>query len=419
MEAPQRHGYLSIEDPSNVNNNSESKKVRFPMTNGILRLVVSLFYGMVPRTFLRRRWKAYFKCLPLCVAIYQWLAVGGYVYCTTRFWMGRNEPSSRNNTVQNQSVVQHFKLPKIPVETLLILLGLVISGAVTVTLFVVYFYKEDNNFMDESEVELELLTKVASDIDLLERQNIIDGVKLDKNNCLLTIVLLVVGLALVLFALISNLVTGTLFDFHGIRDFLATAPMGSRLIYYTSVTGMFWGFGCTVCACCIFHLMCRKIVIFLHQIKIVLSEKDATRKQFFKYHEVLLQYTEMMISKFKYWFAAHNVMFVFLVAAIIYGWITSFRRLNFEHTFIINQVADTLLICYQFSFPFISASLVTVEFKQFYITLARKNRYDDIPELPFFSQQFGFSVFGFIVTPNIAIVVFSSSLVGVLKMLSA
>ena len=418
MKTP-RYGTISIEDASEVNNNSESENVRLPMTAGILRIVVSLFYGMVPRTLSRSRWKTYLRCLPLCVAIYQWLAVAGYVYCTCRFWMGKIEPSSRNNTVQNKSVVQHFKLPKIPVETLLILLGLVISGAVTVTLFVAYFYKEVNHFMDESEVELELLTKVASGIDFIEREEVVNGVKLDRNNWLLTIALLVLGLALVLFALISNLVTGTLFDFHGIRDFLATASMANKLIYYTSVSGMFWGFGCTVCACCIFHLMCRKLVIFLHQIKIVLSEADATRKQFFKYHEVLLQYTETMIAKFKYWFAVHNLMFVFLVAAIIYGWITSLRRLNFKHHFIINQVADTLLICYQFSFPFISASLVTVEFKQFYIALARENRYDNVPELPFFSQQFGFNVFGFIVTPNVAIFAFSSSLIGVLKLLSA
>eukprot|EP00112_Aurelia_sp_Birch-Aquarium-sp1_P005209 Seg159.20 transcript_id=Seg159.20/GoldUCD/mRNA.D3Y31 product="hypothetical protein" protein_id=Seg159.20/GoldUCD/D3Y31 len=308
-----------------------------------------------------------------------------------------------------------------PLETKLLLLGLVISGAITVTMAIYYFYSKDNNFLGRRRGDFHLIPKINIEADEAEDgEGSIDEVtSLSDKEWLMVNLLFLLGITNVLFILGADFGTDTMFDFYGIRAFLDHTTLSNRAVYSIAVAMLFWGFGGTVCACCIFHIMSRRLVASVTRIQSLTLSSGGNRKDFLKHHQRLIAYTEAMINKFKYWFAIHNAMFVFLVAAMLFEWFTFMKHYKLSKINILAQVACTILICYKFAFPFISASRVTVAFSDFYMNVFRSNKFDDIPELLILENHFGFTLFGWRVTTSNALVVFLSSLLGILKLASA
>ena len=389
-------------------------------TDKIVKFFVCVFYGIIPCLFTDRKTKWYSFFLPLLFIMLHWYSVIGYIYCAEMFWInskGSSAGSYQNATTNTTKARNIATLPEIPLETLLLLLGLALSGAITVTMAAIYFYAKRNNFSGNKKREFNLIPKINTNTsdDGDEMQQIYD---LPEREWLAANILLILGLLNVVFVLATDFATDTLFDFHGIRAFLKTATPSNQAIYIMAVTVLFWGFGGTVCACCIFHIMSRNIIMFINRVEQSVIETPMCRDEFFKLHEQLVVYTEKMINKFKYWFAIHNSMFVILVAAMIFEWIRFMRYSKYAHNYILSQVAGTMLICYKFAFPFFSASRVTVGFEKFYLKTFRRNQIKDVPELLLLQNQFGFTLFGLRITPSIALLVFLSSFLGILKFIS-
>ena len=388
-------------------------------TNKMIKFTVCVFYGIIPCLFADHKTKHRSLLLPLCYVLLLWYSVFGYIYCTAKFWIRTKDIINIRNITSNNNteVSKREELPEIPIETLLLLLGLALSGAVTVTMAVFYFYTKNNDFSGIKNDDFNMLPRLdlyTSD-DAEEIEHISD---LPKKEWLIANILCIFGILNVIFVLATDFGTDTLFDFHGIRAFLKTTTPSNRAIYIVAVTMLFWGFGGTVSACCIFHIMSRNLVMFIKYTERCILETALTRDEFFRLHERLIMYTERMIDRFKFWFAIHNSMFILLVAAMIFEWITFMRNSKYAHNYILSQVAGTVLICYKFAFPLISASRVTVAFKELYVATFRRNQFKDIPELLLLQNQFGFTIFGLRITPSIAILVFFSSFLGILKFLS-
>lgn len=404
----------------NISNKTKPKNILF--TDNIIKFFVCVFYGIIPCIFASHKTKLYSCFFSICIVILHWYSVFGYIYCTDMFWIQpKNAQTSKNYSLprRNNTETTPFEaLPEIPLETLLLLLGLVVSGAITVTLAVFYFYTESNDFSCNTIRNFNLLPKVEPNAsDSAEELN--QNLNLTDREWLIANILFIFGMANIMFVLGSDFGTDTLFNFHGIRAFLKTTTPSNQAIYIAAVTMLFWGFGGTVCACCLFHIMSRRIMMLLSQTKKSMLETAVNRDDFFRLNERLIVYIDNMIDKFKYWFAIHNSMFIFLVAAMIFEWVNFMKKSKYGHNYMLSQISGTILICYKFAFPFFSASRVTVGLKDFYIEIFRRNQFKDIPELLLLQNQFGFTVFGLRITPNLAILVFFSSFLGILKFISA
>ena len=396
---------------------NQNKRKNILYTDKIIKCFVCIFYGIIPCLFAVHTRKLCSFFLPMCVLLLQWYAVAGYVYCTKMFW---SQPSKRGNntdTINHDSLRGPWKGPKMPLETALLLLGLVTSGAITVTMAIYYFYSKNNNFLGRRRGDFTLIPKISYEED--GDGNIDDVTSLSDKEWLVVNSLFASGITNVFFILGADFGTDTMFDFYGIRAFLDHTTVPNRAVYSISVSMLFWGFGGTVCACCIFHIMSRRLVAAVTRIQSLILSSEGNRKHFLKHHKRLIAYTEAMINKFKHWFVVHNAMFVCLVAAMLFEWFTFMKRSRFGKINILAQVAGTILICYKFAFPFISASRVTVAFSDFYMNVFRSNKFDDIPELLILENHFGFTLFGWRVTTSTALLVLLSSLVGILKFASA
>ena len=379
-------------------------------TDKILKFFVCIFYGIIPSWLKNHQKKACSIIATVAVCILHWFAVGGYIYCNRKFWSTTKTKTANNGTRSEQSI---DSLPLIPQETLLLLVGLSTSGAITVTMAVHFFYLQGNNFSKKTKTQRRSFSLMPAIIHAEGDQLLPASISTqDWRN---TNIIFAVGITSIIFILGTNLGTNTMFNFYGIRAFLTHTTITNKLIYYITLTMLFWGFIATVCACCIFHVMARYIIANIEQTQRLVLSQATTRAEFFMYHERLLTYRDKMAGKFKYWFAIHNSMFILLVAMMIYEWISFMKSSKYQHNYILSQTSGTVLICYKFAFPFISASLVTVKFKEFYVTIARSNRFPDIPELLLLSNTFGFEVFGLRITPSVAVIVILSSCVGFLK----
>eukprot|EP00794_Sanderia_malayensis_P008244 gene8244-9126_t len=413
--------------PSTSSSSSTEQETNIFYTDRLIRYSVCLFFGIIPKLFHNHRRKAYSMFLSIIIVLLQWYSVAGYIYCTDMFWSTtttKMQNTTANGTVMGVTAKGNTVsrpalnyLPKIPIETLLLLLGLAASGAVTVSIAVYYFYSSKNIFSTrETKFSLVPLINLNeenfddSPIDSLEAV-----VDLPRNDWLVTNILFMMGMLSVCFVFGTDFGTDTLFDFKGIRAFLKHTTITNQAIYALAVAVLFWGFFATVCACCIFHIMSRQIIALISQTERLVVECTTTRLQFFKLHERMICFTERMIKKFELWFAIHNIMFLLLLAAMIFEWVSFMKNSNYEHNILLSQMAGTLLICYKFAFPFFSASRVTVRLVNFYLKIARNNQFENMPELLLFPNHFGFEVFGLRITPNVAIVVFLSSFVGLLK----
>ena len=350
----------------------------------------------------RHHTKRHHMYLSAILLILQWFSISMYIYCIKTYWTSGGGP-------------------RIPRDTMVVMVALNTSTAVSFTLSVIYFYQSSNNFKSH------LDNRAISSFNLVP--NIRLGIQgknapasLSPEDWLLVNVLLAVGLIAIAGVFIGAFAFNAFMNFYGIHNFTANIRGPQSDLYLLAVAVVYWGFCATVCTCCIFHVSTRSIINNVELIERLMLSPTLSRHDFFEYHEALLQYSEKMMRSLRYWFAAHNIFFVFLILATVFEWINVIKSTEEKHIENYNiwfaQLTGSCLISYKFAFPFISASRVTARFNLFYYNVARLTKVCDIPDLAVLREHSGFKLFGFRITTSVAMVAIFSSFIGALKFIA-
>ena len=418
-----------------------------------MKFFICLLYGIFPGMLKTNERRICYLIPTILIVLLQWFAVFMYAYCINNFWTGNDKSLEHKGKDECINFIDAAN-GNIPPETAILLMGLVISGAITVSIGAVYFHRRGNIFSRPSYAKFELLPQIQIRNENEDWENI-------PKDWLSTNVLVGIGLLVMAFTIFTDQKYNTFYDFIGIHDFLnntdmtskgpcpqppialnsskpsdqsqKTATSGQRIMYYIALAMLFWGFGATICACCLFHAMANCIESRIKYTQEMILSRIRSRDEFFFYNKELHYYKDEMISKFKLWFASHNVMFVILLAAMIYEWVMLFRDTGStkkldkstskcRSSYCINkllmaQLSGTLLICYKFAFPILSASKVTSCFRNFYMNIALSNKVRDLDviELMALSKNSGFELYYIRVTPQLAVAIFISCFIGILR----
>eukprot|EP00795_Rhopilema_esculentum_P016278 gene16277-7661_t len=357
----------------------------------------------------------------------QWYSVCIYVYMVFSPWSKvlKFDNSSREKLVHEfgqdkcmKSIIERSThMPIIPTETAVLLLGLVFSGAITATFGALYFRANDSVIARKGMSKFDLIPKIDSDFLDDDR----DFFSLDW---LITNTLFLFGLLVMAFTIFTDQFYNTFYDFLGIHFFLHYKE--SALLnagYYVAIFGLFWGYGATICACCLFHAMTQRMISRIDYKEKIIMSRVSSRLEFLRHNRELYQYRSELLLKFRYWFASHNMVFVVLLAAIIYEWLKVFKGKAIEapsacqKNLFMSQLSGTLIIIYKFAFPIISASLVTNRFRKFYMKLATSDKIHGIEliECLTMAKKIGFELFSVRITPQLAITISLSCFIGILK----
>ena len=418
----------------------------------IMKFFICLLYGIFPGMLKTNERRICYLIPTILIVLLQWFAVFMYAYCINRFWIQNDKSLEHKGKDECINFIDAAN-GNIPPETAILLMGLVISGAITVSIGAVYFHRRGNVFSRLSYAKFELLPEIQVRNENEDWDNI-------PKDWLSTNVLVGIGLLVMAYTIFTDQKYNTFYDFIGIHDFLNTTNVTStapcpqtasvlnlskhagnppkkadskqKVLYYTALVMLFWGFGATICACCLFHAMANRITSRIKYTQEIILSRVRSRDDFFFYNRELHYYKDEMISKFKFWFASHNVMFVILLAAMIYEWIMLFRdtgstkkldkrtrdcRSHCNNKLLMAQISGTLLISYKFAFPILSASKVTSCFRNFYMNIALSNKVQglDVIELMALSKNSGFELYFIRVTPQLAVAIFISCFIGILK----
>ena len=405
-----------------------SERSNIIKSNVILKFFVSCFYGILPQFHQSRHYKEIYFIPAAILAVFQWLALAEYSYVVTNYW---KNSTYQNLTSETKCKYYHCKCFKdlppemlvIRTETVILLMGLLISGAITVTLGTMYFRRNFRAMPFTNRRRLRLLPQVSG--------NLCDGDELNdlrSKDWIQVNALLAAGIIIVIFSIFTDQFFNTYFDFVGIHNFLKNKhlPAGQKVMYFLALSMLFWGYGATICACCLFHAMALRINSQIDNTELVVLANVHSREGFFVHTNNLIRYKTEMISMFKLWFASHNIVFILLLAGVIYEWIEVLQVT--ENTIpqscflnlMASQLAGTLAIVYKFAFPIISASLVTNRFNKYFKNIAFSNKIKDmnVTEILILTEQTGFEVFFIRVTPKLAVLLCVSCFIGVLKVVT-
>eukprot|EP00112_Aurelia_sp_Birch-Aquarium-sp1_P005652 Seg1643.6 transcript_id=Seg1643.6/GoldUCD/mRNA.D3Y31 product="hypothetical protein" protein_id=Seg1643.6/GoldUCD/D3Y31 len=444
-------GFFSRDSPSDspmLEQSQHGSEISIWRSDRFMKFFICILYGICPGMLKTNERRICYLIPTILIVLLQWFAVFMYAYCINKFWSkidGSLEYNGKDECINFIDVATG----NIPSETAILLMGLVISGAITVSIGAVYFHRRGNVFARPSYVKFELLPQI-------QFRNENEDWEDDSKDWLSTNILVGIGLLVMAFAIFTDQQYNTFYDFIGIHDFLnktkvtSTAPcrqtisvvnssivdastpkkanLTEKFLYYTALAMLFWGFGATICACCLFHAMANRITARIKNTQEVILSRARSRDEFFLHIRKLHDYKDGMVSKFKLWFASHNVMFVILLAAMIYEWVIVFRdtgstkkpdpcRTHCKNKLLMAQISGTLLICYKFAFPILSASKVTSCFQKFYMNIALSNKVQDLDviELMALSKNSGFELYFIRVTPQLAVAIFISCFIGILK----
>ena len=333
------------------------------------------------------------------LVILQWFSVSMYIYCIKVYWTSGHGP-------------------RIPTETMVVMVALNTSGAVSFTFAVYYFYSRENNFETKNGKGFRILPKIS----FRPTGSTEMGLGLSEADWLLTNVLFALGIIATAGTFISAFAFNSFLDFHGIHNFTARISGTPLILYYIAVGTVYWSFCGTICACCIFHVISRDLINHISFTEQLIIEKARNRKDFYTNHECMLQYTKKMTSSMKYWFAVHNVFFVFLAMATIFEWFSAIKRAESKKSELshiwFSQLTGSSLIAYKFAFPFFSASRVTARYIKFYYNIARSSMLADLPDLTVLRDESGFKMCGIRITTNLALLAILSSFIGALKFIA-
>ena len=412
---PQAHG------------NNGSRNTNVFKSGRILNLFISLLYCIAPSIQQSGQLKDKYFIPAAILALSQWYGVGEYVYVVHAFWKNATYQNVTNSTKCTFCESQCFKqLPPemlvIRTETVILLMGLVVSGALTMTIGALYF-RRNTRMEYGGRRKLQLLPRVTDD--LLYKDEIDD---LSDKDWLQTNCLLLVGVLIFILAILTDQFCNTYFDFVGIHNFLGQTffHLYQKAMYYLALSMLFWGYGATICACCLFHAMALRIRSRIHRTELTVLRSVSSREGFFAHTNNLIRYKTEMTSMFKAWFVSHNIVFTLLLAGIIYEWVEVLQATESTvpkecfSRLMASQASGTLLILYKFAFPIISASLVTNSFTKYFRNIAFSNKIRDmeVTEILALAEYSGFEIFYIRVTPKIAIILLASCFIGVLKVVT-
>ena len=390
----------------------------------IFKFFISVLFGIIPR---KTKTTFCFLLPSIVIAMMQWYSVCIYVHMVFSHWSKVQQftNSTRENLFHEfgqdecmKSIIKRSThMPIIPTETAVLLLGLVMSGAITATFGALYFRANDSVIARKGMSKFDLIPKINSDF-------FDDDGSFFSSDWLITNMLFLFGLLVMAFAIFTDQFYNTFYDFLGIHFFLyyQDRPL-LNTGYYVAIFGLFWGYGATICACCLFHAMTQRMISRIDYKEQIITSRVSSRLEFLRHNRELYQYRSELLFKFRYWFASHNMVFIVLLAAIIYEWLKVFKGKAIEapstcqKNLLMSQLSGTFIIIYKFAFPIISASLVTNRFRKFYMKLATsdKIRGVELIECLTMSKKIGFEIFSVRITPQLAITISLSCFIGILK----
>ncbi|XP_031556846.1 uncharacterized protein LOC116293541 [Actinia tenebrosa] len=367
----------------------------FLKSEKILKVVSCIIYGISTQVQSRNRHGCGVRqCLmsgPLVAFL--WYSFAFEMYCIKTYW--------RNSSLK----------PQIPLETLLIMIPLTLSGAITYTLMVWYFYS--NDFQHSH-------TRLVPHFDFMPEGHQED-IGPTRNDWKYVNNILLIGFTSVGSVFYCCFGLNVFFDFSGIHNFAVHIHDWKKTLYYIDIGIIYWGYISAVVACCIFFICCRDIVRhieFTETLIITKAKKYLTARH---YHECLLRYTDDVMNTTKLWFVVHSLFFAFIVLTDAVAWIMAFSEINRNHKnmvhIIMGQTAGSFLIAFKFAFPFLAASRVTAQYDKMYRRINRHWRPDVLSEVDAFMNyaircEAGFTLFGIKLTAELALISLLSCFLG-------
>ncbi|XP_032222653.2 uncharacterized protein LOC116604430 isoform X1 [Nematostella vectensis] len=374
----------------------------------LLRAAITIVYGVPLQCILDRttrpRW--HFSAVSTLMLFIQWGSFGTEMSMVLCVWK-----------------------KTIPFETLTLMVLLVLSGASTFTLFLLYFYNPTYIFGKRGE------STISPEFSFEPEGRHVTLAMTRKKWARVSgfLVLGAVGVAFMVFCDAEN----TFFDFYGIHgkkgDLDDLFNQNSNLcmngtefkyLYVTGVAGLFWGFLATAVSCCVFYVACLDIVHHVGYIEELILRRARDFRAAKSYHECLLKYTDNVIGTFKYWFFIHSVFFFLAILCSIAGWVEVVSK-ALEHdshigSIILAEVAGSLVIAFKYAFPMYAASQVTSRFDKMYRRVARECSPSTFPDVDVFMSycsrcKGGFKLLGVRVTAWLALMALLSSFVGFVR----
>jgi len=321
------------------------------------------------------------------------------MHCVKTYWMGKNYS------------------PTIPTETLILVIPLNISGAISFTLIMWYFYNPKNEFTHSK-------TRLVPYIEYMP-----EGFQRDvgpsKNDWKYVNIALLLGIVGVLLFIFVDFKFNIVFDYPGLHDFINRIHDTQRVLYYFSASVvLYWGFVSVVVACCVFFICCRDIIRHIEHTEDLIINKAKDYLVARHYHECLLEYTDRVMASTKVWFAIHSLFFMGIIVSVAFEWLTAFsgsKHYSNMSIIILSQIVGSLLIAFKFAFPILAASRVTAKFDQMYRNINREWCPDNTSEVGVFINycircEAGFTLFGIKLTVQLAIISLLSCFVGLFKL---
>ena len=371
-------------------------------SDAILKLFAIIFYGILPCGFKMHSKKLSCIWFSVIFILLQWNSFINDIYFVVVYWTSKDYE------------------PSVSVETALIMIILGCSGTVTYTIMVYYFYRKENIFSVSNSYGWSIIPKMQFDLPKVLGDETSVGPK--RKDWLLTNLFLLLGLCCMLFVVSSDFALNMYYGFHGIHNFLQNISWVKRFQYYFAVSTKFFGFGATVCSCCIFYAITRDMIRHIEYTENAILVRAKTRDDFYFYHQGLHRYTEKMTASCKHWFAVHSFFFVVLVFAVVHEWFKLMKHKTgtekYFNDLLVTQIAGTSMTTFAFAFPFISASRVTSKFTKFYVNIAMNCKIPDIPDLLILNNNSGFKLYGLRINTTTAVLAFLSSFTSLLRLCS-
>lgn len=330
----------------------------------------------------------------IALVLSYWCCFGYEMYIVKVYWRGEQKPRE-------------------PTDALVVMVLLFLSGTITFTLAIYYFYNPKSKFVGH-------FTKLVPKVKFQP-----DGIQQDigpsEKDWVYTYRFFLLGTTTVAMTALGDFYFNAFFNFYGIHDFVKRLSPVGQIIDFAIIGIIYWGLIGSVVFCCIFFVVCRDIIRHIEYTEELVLQEATDFRSGRKYYECLLKYTEKLLSSLKLWFTVHTLIFAFIVFAAVTELVSSLQSSNVDFKLILfSQIAGSLLIAFKFSFPFAAASRVTTRFDKMIQVFNEQLHSQDFPESDSFLSyckrcEGGFKVLGIRITMSIAFATFISSFLGFLK----
>ncbi|XP_032234127.2 uncharacterized protein LOC116616227 [Nematostella vectensis] len=406
--------------PSFSRQSSRTETFSLLKSDIILRAVTRFTFGLLPC------WPARFtschSTFTALILLAQVLALCEYIYCADVYWHAFSGPNHTDNTTEpptGNTTEPPTGSPKIPLITLVMEIGIIISGIVSFALASVYFYSDGQDFKYSHS---ELIPCVP-----FPMVNDDDYIGPTPSDWLVTNICLALASLDIFFVILVDFQWDAYFNFHGVHKFMHYPEFRGyqRGFYYAYIVIFNWGLLCAVVSCCVFHTLARDIIRHVDAVESrVLSPNTGSYLEAREYHEYLLTYRDNLIRKFRVWFTTHNLLFFFILLCMVLDWFQPAKSDTAKTQLWFSQILASVLVAFKFAFPFFSASLVTARFQKMYYTINRQKMFPIIQDLPKFLDyaercNYGFVLFGFKITTNVAFITILATSIGIFRFLSS